>query len=307
MDSRTRQKQMTLNNFNKITVRLSQSTNYKETFDLKFNLLTNNFVPKWINRYLMAQQRQDKISEPWALYQLNNKFTSDFCIQKLNSLIDKVNSYENLFPLKLDSINNQDALNKIHSIFELHHGKLDDWLLNPLFKNKPKEFRQWLSEINQFVHLCEDQNRPKVPQIRCVWFDLPKTEIFNADDYKLFTNKIEFGTIYSLYADVGKNLESLSTDNDKHHHNFVPNRHYSVDCRITFFDRSDDEVNKRLLKYKEHYKNNKEYFMSEGYDENDIRLTTGQIPLAKIETTLSKTELLKKIALYDNIQGFFIT
>ena len=139
MDSRTRQKQMTLNNFNKITVRLSQSTNYKETFDLKFNLLTNNFVPKWINRYLMAQQRQDKISEPWALYQLNNKFTSDFCIQKLNSLIDKVNSYENLFPLKLDSINNQDALNKIHSIFELHHGKLDDWLLNPLFKNKPKD------------------------------------------------------------------------------------------------------------------------------------------------------------------------
>ena len=136
---------------------------------------------------------------------------------------------------------------------------------------------------------------------------MPKTEIFNADDYKLFTNKIEFGTIYSLYADVGKNLESLSTDNDKHHHNFVPNRHYSVDCRITFFDRSDDEVNKRLLKYKEHYKNNKEYFMSEGYDENDIRLTTGQIPLAKIETTLSKTELLKKIALYDNIQGFFIT
>ena len=75
-----------MNNFNKITVRLSQSTNYKETFDLKFNLLTNNFIPKWINRYLMAQQRQDKISEPWALYQLNNKFTSDS--RKYNARIE---------------------------------------------------------------------------------------------------------------------------------------------------------------------------------------------------------------------------
>ena len=144
----------------------------------------NTFVPKWIDRVNHAKRRQDPISEPWAMKGLNNNLDPENCRIRLNELIDKVNSYEPLFQRKLDFIGDQDTLNQIHSVFEKHHGQLDDWLSNPLFENKPKEFREWLSQINQFVHLCEGEK--SAPNVRIVWFDLPKTEQFNTDDYRIW-------------------------------------------------------------------------------------------------------------------------
>jgi len=49
------------------TLRLSKKDAHDNYFDLKFKLLKNKFVPKWINRVLEAQQNQYPISEPWAI------------------------------------------------------------------------------------------------------------------------------------------------------------------------------------------------------------------------------------------------
>ena len=75
-------------------------------------------------------------------------FNPEFVKNNINRLIQKVDSVEKLFDLQLQDINDQDTLNKIHAVFENNHGKLDEWKLNPLFKNKPNDFRKNLSEIN---------------------------------------------------------------------------------------------------------------------------------------------------------------
>jgi len=293
-----------MHDYKTILVRFSKTNNPNDCYDLHFQLEQNAFVPKWIDRVNHAKRRQDPISEPWAIKGINNNLDPENCRIRLNELIDKVNAHERLFDKKLDNLNDQDTLNQIHAVFEKHHGQLDEWLSNPLFANKPKEFREWLSQINQFVHLCEGANSS--PSVRIVWFDLPKTEQFDTSDYALFTNNREFGTIYSLYADVGKNIESLADDNDDHHHDFVPNLHYSADCRIIFETLDQNLVAFRELSY-HHYKNdNQQYLESKDYAMDDPRLTTGHIPLAKLVTNKSELQILQELSEYDLVQEFIL-
>jgi len=286
------------------TLRLSKETDPTDYFDIKYKLIDNDFTRKWIGCVLEAQQRQYNISEPWALYNINNNLDDEFVRNKLNDLMEKVDREQVLFGFKLENINDQDKLNKIHSIFEQHHGKLDQWKDNPIFQNKTPEFRKNLSEINQFVHACESgQGSPK---IRIVWFDLPKVHKFTNSDYKLFTNRRKFGSLYHLYSDVGKNIESLATDNDDHHHDVVPNIHFSADCVAYFCSDDDDAVKKLENKIKDYVSTHGEYLETQGYPADDIRLTTGRIEIARLEN-IDESVIMEKIRDYNYIQSFNLT
>jgi hypothetical protein len=284
--------------YTKAILRLSKKEDYSDTFDLEFDLIPSKFLSKWIDRYHESCQRNDKISEPWAFYNLNNDWNDQKLINFINEKIDVCNRLSpGMFKMKLCDINDQDTLNYIHSIFELHHGQLDEWKKNPIFSGKP-ELRDLLSHINQAVHRTESHGSEGY--MRIVYFDLPKTKTFSNEDYSLFTDKIEFGGLYTLYADVGKNLESLARDNDDHHHDFVPNLHYSVDCSVQFYDRaSQRDLHKRFLD------NNWEYFSNKGYSKNDPRLTTGKIKLGQLVYEDRQT-ILDNIKNYDHMQNFFL-
>tara|TARA_B100001094_G_scaffold290543_1_gene308172 strand:- start:236 stop:1108 length:873 start_codon:yes stop_codon:yes gene_type:complete len=286
------------------TLRLSKENDSTDYFDLKYKIIDNDFTRKWINCVLEAQQKQYNISEPWALYNINDRLNSDFVLKNLNDLMDKVDSEEVLFGFRLETINDQDKLNKIHSIFELYHGKLDQWKDNPIFHNKTPEFRKNLSEINQFVHACESSRGD--PKIRIVWFDLPKVHEFTNSDYKLFTNKRKFGSLYHLYSDVGKGIESLAVDDDEHHHDIVPNIHFSADCIAYFCTDEDDAVKKSENKMQDYILKHREYLQNQGYPADDIRLTTGRIELARLEN-VDEASIMENIKKYDYIQSFNLT
>lgn len=285
-----------------LIVRLSNSQNYADTFDLEFDLVASDFLPKWIDRYLEAQQRQDPISEPWAMYNCNDRWSADDAIAYLNQHIDICNNiHPGMFTRRLYSVDDQDTLNYIHSVFELHHGQLDAWQSNPIFQGEQGSNLLFsLSQVNQTVHRCESQG--KNPSIRVVWFDLPKTKTFDQSDYALFTNAVEFGGVYTLYADVGKNLESLAEDNDQHHHDFVPNLHYSADFRIKFYNRLPEDKEKI---YKNYLQENLAYFTKMGYTENDARLTTGSIKIAQLRYS-DEVAIINQLKNYDNIQSVFL-
>ena len=287
------------------TLRLSKRDHYNDYFDLRFKLLENDFVPKWIDRVIEAQQKQYPISEPWAMYNLNNDLNHEFVKNNLNRLMKEVDKEHKVFGIQIEDINDQDMLNKIHAIFEETHGGLDQWKNNPIFKNKSPMFRKNLSEINQFVHVCE--NIGGTPKIRIVWFDLPKTKLFDSNDYDLFTNKRIFGSLYTLYSDVGKNIESLAEDNDDHHHDFVPNLHFSADCVCYLSDDSDEQVRETIKKQKKYIETHKDYLEQKGFMADDKRLTTGRIELARLDSNLTKMELLEKIRNFNHIQSFFLS
>jgi len=287
------------------TLRLSQRNDHTQYFDLKFKLIQNTFTKKWIERVLKAQQNQCPISETWAIYNLNNHLDHNFIKNNLNRLINEVDQEHELFRVQIKDVDDQDALNKIHAIFEETHGQLEQWKNNPIFKNKSKMFRKNLSEINQLVHACENIGGSR--RIRVVWFDLPKYKTFTADDYKLFTNTKKFGSLYHMYCDVGKNIEDLSKDNDNHHHDFVPNLHYSADCLIEFNDRDEKTVIELEKKYQDYISNNQDVLGAKGYESDDPRLTTGRIEIARLQTELEQGQILEKLKNYDNIHAFFLS
>ncbi len=282
-------------------VNLTLSNKNSEHFVLQFKLLQNSFVEKWIECVLEAKSKGYQISEPWAMYNLNESMNDEFILNNLNRLIAEVDAIEPLFNIRLKDIKDQDGLNHIHSIFEKHHGKLDEWKHNPLFSGKPDSFRKNISEVNQFVHACESKNTSS-PKIRITYFDLPKYKRFTDDDYKLFTNKKNFGSLYHLYCDVGKNIESLARDNDIHHHDVVPNLHYSADCVVFFTENSNEDAVKLTENHKDYIINNKKYLKEHGYDHDSKLLTTGKIELATLVNTTSEKNLLQKLKNYDTIQ-----
>ena len=286
------------------TIRLSKRNDHTQYLDLKYQIIDNHFTRKWINCVLQAQQEQHRISEPWAIYNINDNLNDDFVLQKLNSLMKSVDQEHVLFGFNIDSISDQDKLNKIHAIFEQHHGQLDEWKTNPIFRDRSENFRRHLSEINQIVHACE--GRQGSPKIRVVWFDLPKVNKFDSDDYKLFTNKRTFGSLYHLYADVGKGVEALAEDNDEHHHDIVPNIHFSADCVAYFHNDTKDDVHRMETSYKNYIDKNIDYIRSKGFDIDDPRLTTGRVELARLEYTDEKL-IMDQIKEFDYIQSFFLS
>jgi hypothetical protein len=204
-----------------------------------------------------------------------------------------------MFKRKLTDINDQDTLNYLHWVFEISHGQLDSWLSNSLFQTKDAErLRFSLSQINQTVHRCESNS----PKIRVVYFDLPKIKQFSEEDYKLFTTNSEFGGVYTLYADVGKNLESFAIDDDVYVDDFVPNLHYSVDFQIKFYDTDGIEKQRTSQEYLE---KNLQYFLDKGYTKDDPRLTVGAIKIAQLKYS-NRQQVLDEIKDYDNIQSIFV-
>jgi len=292
--------------FEHMIVRLSKKSDPTDVFDLVFNFDLNDFTERWQKQMLLSQQRQDPISEPWAISG-NNYWTPERSLNHINKHIAICNDiHPGLFEKNITDINNQTDLNYVHSIFELHHGKLNEWLDNPIFQvDRGNELRQSLSLINQAVHRLEStrthtlQNRLK---IRVVYFDTPKTQTFTVEDYSHFTNAIEFGGVYTMYADVGKNLESLAGDQDDDHHDFVPNLHWSSDFTVRFHD--DDGITKqeRCQRFLEE---NWEYFENKGYIKDDPRLTTGAIKLASLVYN-DRDHVSETVRQYDRIQSVFM-
>ena len=285
-------------------LRLSKKENHLETFDLKFKLENNSFVCKWIDCVLEAQQKGYNISERDAIYNISDDINAEFYIKKLNRLINDIDKVQKIFGLQIKNKDDQDTLNKIHAIFEQHHGKLDTWKTNKLFENKDANFRNTFSEINQTIHALEGSGGS--PKIRIVWFDLPKTKTFTNEDYDIFTNQRTFGSLYHLYCDVGKNIEDLTEDNDDHHHDVVPNLHYSADCVAYFCEDSNEQTEERVKAHKNYIIDNKNYLESKGYNISDKKLTTGRIEIGKLETNLTKEDFLSKIKEYNNIQSFIL-
>lgn len=295
-----------------LIVRLTKSTDHNETFDLEYDFLDNPFIPKWKDRFRLSLARGDDISTRDQFYGINNEWTPEKTMSIINDSIDKLNAMvPGLIDRKIDSVGDQDTLNYLHSFFERYHGKIDSWLTDPWWKDKPREMRPIWSDLNNYIHRLEGYRSGKPnPRIKVAWYDTPKTKKFDKEDYRHFTVGHRFGYMYSLYSDVGKDLRSLAYDDDEHHLDFVPPTYYSADFHLRFHTESDDKVQEIRDRCQRFYDRNKEYFMEKGFHRNDPRLVMGSIPIAKLNTWQrywhTETFLLDHIKDFNRIQSVIL-
>lgn len=291
----------------KVIVRLSQKENFQNTLDLEYDILDNHFTPKWIKAYQRGQHKGNPISNPDRFSGLNSDWNKGKVFDLINERVDQINQMvPGLIDRKLNHPNDQDTLNYLHSFFEKYHGKIDSWLTDPWWQDKPQDLRNIWSDLNIFIHKIESLNRGENPKIEITWYDTPKPERLEPADYKLFTHQYRFGFIYSLYADVGKELTSLTYDQDHHHLDFVPPTTVAADCHLRFHTTSEETVSKIHQDCEKFYDQNCDYFVKKGYQKDDYRLVIGSIPLAKLSNPIDPKTLLDRLKLFNWVQNFYI-
>lgn len=221
--------------FKHLYIKYSNPSDSLDTFTLQYKLRDNPVVPKWCERVELAQKKYT-IDDPGRFYGFGNVDDQKAdAVDRINTCIDTINNFETIVDRRLNSIDDQDTLNYLHHIFEIYHGLLDQQT-HELWLRAPIAVRRALADLNILVHRCESVQRGATPRHVVTYYGLPKDQVLDTDDYAYFTDKVEFGTVYLNYAEIGKTLEDLAIDNDQYISDeaFKPFEHYSADFNVKF-------------------------------------------------------------------------
>lgn len=257
-------------------------SNLDQTRDVTFDILPHKLAQKWATKVSIATKKYP-IDQPDRFYCFDIAKESVEIVDTINKKIDRLNKLGHSVTRKLSSIDDQDTLNYLHHHFETGHG-----LLTVKIDNDDRtEVDQLLSELNDHIHHTEALKKGTGPRHSVTWYGLPKIDKLKSDDYSLFEERLQFGTVYLEYSDIGKDIECLAVDNDDHigDNGFQPFQHYSADFHVQYFDEDQKDIEQRKKNIKEYYFNNQNYFEQRGYKWGDPRLTVGRIPLARLNTT----------------------
>jgi hypothetical protein len=284
------------------TICITYSNDNNEDLTLEFKpRLTDVITHRWLEVLEMALQLYP-IDDPCRFYDFNDKNVEiQSAVDKVNNDIDIINNHKQLIDRKLNDIADQHTLNYLHSIFEVHHGHLDKQHKSDYYVNSPDNVKQALADLNIDVHRCEfiGRNRNNRPRSVTTWYNLPKTHHYFDTDHSFFTNKYKFGTIYLTYCEIGKTLLDMQRDDElgKNKHAtdeaFKPYDFFSADFTTMFFDVSEEDAVNEEKRMWEYYDLHKDYFLSKGYQKYDMRMNIGMLPVADLQTDLSKDEVLE--------------
>ena len=268
----------------------------QDSIAVEYRLLDHDIVQRWTERIITAQTFPYDIDNKGRFYGFGTlEQQIQFAINDINCICDKIENFGISISRRLTTVDDQDTLNFLHQIFEVHHGLLDQKNTNKL-----------LSDLNILVHRCESIQRGAKPRHVVTYFGLPKDKILDSADYQYFTDEYQFGTVYLNYAEIGKTFEDLSRDNDQYISNeaFQPFKHYSADFNVKFFNSDPVEVLMHKKNMQEYYYKNIKFFNKKGLDLDSYYLKPGSIPLAELETKITLKDIeprqwVKSVKLYE--------
>jgi hypothetical protein len=289
--------------FKNLYIAYSNPTDPLDTFTLEYKLRDNSVVPKWCEQVELAQAKYS-IDDPQRFYGFDNINEQQIdSLNRINGCIETINSFEEIVDRKLVNVDDQDTLNYLHHVFEVYHGLLDQQT-HEFWKRAPKEVQLALADLNVLVHRCESVQRGASPRHVVTYYGLPKTKTLDLDDYKHFTDDYQFGTVYLNYVEIGKTLEDLAEDNDQYiaDEAFKPFQHYSADFNVKFWNGDHRQLYQKHVKIKHYYDTNKKFFDQRGLYWGHAYLQNGSIPLADLQYTGNKKELLKELESHQQVR-----
>ena len=199
-------------NLSYLEITYSCPTQSIEPLTLRYRLRHHNFLPKWIE-VLTAAKKNYSIDDPGRFIGFNTpELEMKKIYTELQQCVECINSYKKIIKRKITKID-QDTLNYLHHIFELYHGLLDQQN-HKFFVDAPDLVKKSLANLNILVHKFESISRGVKPRHVVTYFGLPKTKKLSIEDYDLFTDRYQFGTVYLNYVEIGKSIEDLAIDQD---------------------------------------------------------------------------------------------
>ena len=223
------------------------------------------------------------------IHHLNDEWSPENTIIKMNECIDIVNSYDNIIDYKLDLNPDQEVMNYLHTFFEHLRGKDEDppeWYIN-----SPRYVKDAVTLFNVLIHRYESFIRKKrVSKITVSYKNRPTREM-TLEEKKSFYPIVKAGDVFLKYCHKGKDLFDVFKDQDDYvgDENILPQHKISSDFNIVLDDFIGRNVAKNLFIW---LGEKKDYLKSIGIDINNLETTIGKGVVGKVIT--NDIEQLKK-------------
>ncbi len=270
-------------------IRLGQDND----FALKFQIRDTPVAQLWVER---MQARGDyPLDHPDRFYGFGTLAQEqNRAVEYIQKCIATINAHQLLIHRPFEYT--QDCLNYLHNIFEQHHGLLDQqdsdyWL------GAPDSVRRALAELNLAVHRCESVATSANPRFVCTWYGMPKTQQLSLELQEQYTvSRVEFGTVYLNYCEIGKTVEDLANDNDKYIGDdaFRPFNHYSADFNVQF---QDQDLMDRYGKIQKYIDQHSDFFVARGITSvYNTQARPIRLPVADLVYNGNQEQILAQIA-----------
>jgi len=271
----------------KLRIEYANPSNLSDSIVIDYRLRSTSIVKRWLEKVAQAQELYT-IDDSARFYGFGSyEVQVKDALDRINHNITVINLHKQIITRTLTDINDQDTLNYLHNIFEIHHGLLDqqddeDWLL------LPESVKYALADLNLCVHRCESVARGAEPRHVVTWYGLPKTDILELEDYDRVQYTWTAGTVFLNYVEIGKTLEDLTFDNDQYiaAGAFQPFRHYSADFVVRFFEQTPAQAAEKRAIIEQYYRDHKSFF-----GEWHTHYKPGNIPVADIVGAVPFAEL----------------
>ena len=261
-------------------------------FELRFRIRSTPLAALWLER--MHKRHAWPMDNPDRFYGFGTaQQEQDRAVGMIQQCIAAINTHQHIIDREFEYT--QDGLNYLHNIFERYHGLLDQQT-SEYWHSAPDTVRQALANLNLAVHRCETAMAEPCPRFVCTWFGMPKTQQLDVDMMKKYSElKINFGTVYLNYCEIGKTVEDLAHDNDLYIGDdaFRPFGHYSADFNVTFYDR---DLNKKLASMQQYIEQHQEFFLAHSIKNvYNVQALPLRFPVADLEYTGTQKELIVQI------------
>ena len=278
-----------------ILIHLGQNKN----LTLRFNMRTSPLAALWSER--MQLRHSWPLDHPDRFYGFGTAAQEyDRAVNLIQQCIATINDHKKIIHRSFEYT--QDCLNYLHSIFEHHHGLLDQQI-SEYWQSAPESARKALAELNVAVHRCESVAAGLAPRFVCTWYGMPKTQCLNSKLQRTYgTSKIQFGTMYLNYCEIGKTVEDLAHDNDNYISDaaFKPFDHYSADFNVAFFDQ---DIEKNYPQVQQYIDTHQEFFVAKGISSvYNIQAQPLRFPIADLIYTGSRQQLLSQISQHQHVK-----
>jgi hypothetical protein len=268
-------------------------------FKLQFQIRDTPVAQLWVER--MQARGQYPLDHPDRFYGFGTLEEQQFrAIEYIKKCIATINAHEPLIHRPFEYT--QDGLNYLHNIFERYHGLLDQQN-SDYWKRAPDEVRKALAELNLAVHRCESLASGARPRLVCTWYGMPKThqlDLALQDQYG--DSRLQFGTVYLNYCEIGKTAEDLAQDNDKYIGDdaFKPFDYYSADFNIQFHDQ---DLTERYGKVQQYIDQHRDFFVAHSITNvYNTQARPQRFPVADLIYDGDRGRLLADIALRQWVQ-----
>jgi len=237
----------------------------------------------------------------------NSSWNERTVVDRINACIDTINSQIPLITEKAVLGGGRQQLNQLHHRFE----QLRGGILTPSlhWQQAGEELKAAINDLNLQIHRLEDLLDSEMksaawPHIYITFNNFHRKPL-DKQDYQLFTTDTQFGEVYLNYCEVGKQLWNVYFDGDDvvGDDNIRPLRYYSPEIMLAFYDSTQAN---ELPGFWAWWDENAEHLAQLGFHKDDPDLSIGAIPVARLKTSMDRTELINAISRFDRVNRVYI-